>query len=95
MNRLFKYASLLAAAVVLSACGSDTGEGNEGVSDKAFYMTTDKDVIQSDGTDAATIRVFLNEEDVTDKAVIYNEKDEVVNLDGGLFTATKDGEYKF
>ena len=95
MNRLFKYASLLVAAVVLSACGGDNGEGNEGVYDKAFYMTTDKDVIQSDGTDAATIRVFLDEEDVTDKAVIYNEKDEVVNLDGGLFTATKDGEYKF
>lgn len=96
MKNLFKYASLLVAAVVLSSCGGDNpGGGNEGVGDKDFYMYTDKDVIQSDGTDAATIKVFLGEEDVTDKATIYNDKDEVINLDGGLFTATKDGEYEF
>ena len=95
MNRLFKYASLLAAAVMLSACGNDNGEGNEGVSGKRFYMTTDKDVIQSDGTDAASIKVFLGDEDVTSLAIIYDDKDQVVNLDGGLFTATEDGEYKF
>lgn len=96
MKNLFKYASLLLAAVMLSACGEENKEGgNEGVDDKEFYMVTDKDVIQSDGTDAATIRVFLGEEDVTALATIYDEDDNEINIDGGLFTATQDGEYKF
>ena len=95
MKNLFKYASLLAAAVMLSACGDDNNEGNGGVDGKEFYMVTDKDVIQSDGTDAATIRVFLGDEDVTELATIYDEDDNELNIDGGLFTATQDGEYKF
>lgn len=96
MKSLFKYASLLVAAVMLSACGNDNGEGgNEGVGGKAFYMTTDKDVIQSDGTDAATIKVFLGDEDVTELATIYDKDDNEIDLDGGIFVASKDGEYKF
>lgn len=93
MKNIFRYASLLAAAVMLLACGGEGG--NEGTADRGLYMVTDKDVIQSDNTDAARIRVFLEDEDVTADAVIYDADDNVLNLDGGLFTASKDGEYKF
>ena len=37
MKNMFKIASLLAAAVMLFACG-ETGNGNEGVGNGEFYL---------------------------------------------------------
>lgn len=94
MKNIFRFASLLAAAVMLFSCNG-TGNGNEGVESGEFYITTDKDIIQSNGKDAATIKVFVGDTDVTADAVIYDENNNVVSLKGGSFTATSDGEYKF
>jgi len=94
MKNFFKIASLLAAAVMLFSCGEKGGD-NEGVGQGVFYMSADKDIIQSNGTDASTIKVFLGDKDVTADAVIYDENNKEVSLKDGVFTATADGEYKF
>ena len=60
-----------------------------------FYITSDKDVIQSNGSDVAYIKVMLGGTDVTAEATIYDEDNNVLNLSEGIFTADKDGEYKF
>ena len=90
MRNIFKIASLLAAAVMLFSCGEEdkpvTGD---------IVITTDKDVIQSNGQDVATIKVLVGGQDVTADAVIFNEANEEVDLPGGQFVADKDGEYKF
>lgn len=89
MKNIFRFASLLAAAaVMLFAC--EKIEGTDGI-----MIVSDKDVIQSNGQDAAVIKVMCDGKDVTADAVIYDENDNIVNLAGGEFTATKDGEYKF
>lgn len=107
MKNIFKIASLLAAAVMLFACeemtggpdggdGNDNGNGNElNVVSGGLEMTTDKDVIQANGQDAATLRVLYNGQDVTAESFIYDENDDEVVLVDGKFTATEPGEYKF
>ena len=90
MKIIFKIASLLAAAVVLFACEKeDSGIGN------GLELVSDKDVIQANGQDVATLKVLYNGKDVTAEATIYDEEDNVLSLDGGKFTATEVGDYKF
>lgn len=89
MKNIFKIASLLAAAVVLFSCEKVETEGN------GLQLVSDKDVIQADGKDAATLKVMYNGKDVTAEAVIYDSEDNELNLPDGKFTATEVGEYKF
>lgn len=86
---MFKIASLLAAAVMLFACEKVDTKGND------LKIVSDKDVIQANGKDAATLKVMLGDKDVTADALIYDEDDVQVTLESGKFTATKVGEYKF
>lgn len=98
MKGLFKYASLLAAAVMLFACGEKTEDTS--VTDKSskLYILSDKDVIQSNGQDMATLKVYLDGVDVTAESVIYiynGKNSEVLASEDGRFVAENDGEYKF
>ena len=99
MRNLFRIASLFAAAVMLLSCdekdNNDPNGGTDTPGAGVFELVTDKDVIQSNGTDAATLTVYLDGVDVTAESIIYNEAKEVVSLTGGKFTASADGEYKF
>lgn len=89
MKNIFKIASLLAAAVVLFSCEKVESQGN------GLELVSDKDVIQADGKDAATLKVMYNGKDVTTESLIYDENDNEVVLADGKFTATEVGEYKF
>jgi len=95
MKHIFKIASLLAAVVMLFSC--EKQKGQEGGTDENAVLTivSDRDVIQSNGKDVATLKVLFGEKDVTADAIFHDETDAVVSLDGGKFTATADGEYKF
>ena len=98
MRKLFGIASLLAAAVMLLSCEKENNGQNEGGDTPGtgvFELVADKDVIQSNGTDASTLTVYLDGVDVTAESVIYNDAKEVVTLTDGKFTASADGEYKF
>ena len=97
MKNMFKIASLLSAAVMLFSCGGENGDptGGTGVGAGDIMIVSDKDVIQSDGKDAATLKVVVDGKDVTADAVFYDANNDVINLPGGQFTANKNGEYKF
>ena len=90
MRNIFKIASLLFAAVMLFAC-EKTPSGNEG---GELRIVSDKDVIQANGTDAATLKVMLGEKDVTAESVFYNENHEQLNVSNGQFTVTVVGEHR-
>ena len=94
MKRIFMIMALLSAAASFSSCDDEKITDEIGLN-ADFYITSDKDVIQSNGDDAAVIKVFLKGEDITSKATIYDGDSNPVNLPGGRFTATADGEYKF
>ena len=64
MRNMFKIASLLAAAVMLFSCEKDGTEGTD------LRIVSDKDVIQANGKDAATLKVMLGAKDVTASATI-------------------------
>ena len=93
MKNIFKFASLLAAAVMLFACEETKPEGTSG--DGGLVIVSDRDVIQSNGQDVATLKVLFDGKDVTKDAIFHDETDAIVTLDGGKFTATKNGDYKF
>lgn len=92
MKNMFKIASLLAAAVMLFACDKVDTQ-NEG--DATLQIVSDKDVIQANGQDAATLKVMYGDKDVTAEAFLYDEADNEVVLEDGKFTASAVGEYKF
>ena len=88
MKNIFKIASLLAAAVVLFAC--EKVEANA-----ELRLVSDKDVIQANGEDAATLKVMYGNKDVTASSVIYTDTHEEAPLVDNKFTATQTGDYKF
>lgn len=106
MKNLFRYASLLlAAAMLFASCGekdnpdpNGTGGGNDpsgNTPSGEIRITFDKDVIQANGTDATTLKVMVGDTDVTSDSEIYDENNNPVTLNGGKFTASKSGSYKF
>ena len=92
MKNIFKIASLLAAAVMLFAC-EETNQ--DGPVDGLLQIVSDRDVIQSNGQDVATLKVLFDGKDVTAESIFHDESDAIVTLEGGKFTASADGEYKF
>ena len=95
MKNVLRYASLLfAAAMLFASC--DDKNGTDPVDETAeLRLVFDKDVIQSNGTDATTLTVMLGDKDVTSESVIYNDKNEILSLDGGKFTSSETGSFKF
>ena len=75
MKSFFKYASLLAAAVMLISCQGtvDTGEGS--TNDKTLKLTTDKNLIQTFDGDYATLMLTLDGEVVTDGVTFFDGND--------------------
>lgn len=91
MRNIFKIASLLFAAVMLFACekpGPDTETAE-------LRIVSDKDVIQANGTDAATLKVMHGDKDVTAESQIFDAEENLLTLVDGKFTASEVGEYKF
>lgn len=89
MKNILKIASLLAAAVVLFSCEEKID------ADATLRIVSDKDVIQANGQDAATLRVMYGDKDVTAESKINDDSHAEVVLNGGKFTASEVGEYKF
>ena len=96
MKNIIKMASLLSAAVMLFSCEETKPDnGGQGTDAGTLTIVSDKDVIQANGTDAATIKVMLGEKDVTAESELFFENDEPMTLNGGAFTTTQTGEHKF
>lgn len=90
MRKMMKLASLLlASAVMLISCEKN---GDDTSMDAGFQISSDKNVIQSNGTDVATFTAVVDGKDVTAETTFYL-KDTMTPLDGNKLTADKPGVY--
>ena len=86
-----KFASLLLmpAVMLISSCEKT---GDDTSMDSRFVVSADKNVIQCDGTDAATFTAVVDGKDVTAETTFYI-KDTMTPLNGNKLTADKEGVY--
>lgn len=108
MKSVFKYASLLMAAVMLFSCQGTIdpeqgGENPDGPSEKptpekptpedlTLRIISDRNLVQTN-VDVATITVTLGEEVITEDVVIYDQDFNVVDMPDFKFTAKKAGDH--
>ncbi len=100
MKNIFRYASLLFAAAVLSSCGGtvDPDDPNNKVEKEPeeltgeFKITTDKNLIQT-FDDYATITVTIGETVLKEGVIFYNGENRQINLSDSKFSTTEPGVY--
>lgn len=91
MKNIMKFASLLfAAAVMVISCDKTGGDDTD--MDARFYISSDKNVIQSNGSDVATFTAVLDGKDVTSETTFYF-KDSMTPLESNKLSADKAGAY--
>ena len=103
MKKIFRYASLLSAAVMLFAsCGEkpinddDPPVGPEIPEDSELILEVDKLIIRANGEDAATLKVTFNGKELTEGVTIFDGNNDVVDLGPSFkFTTAEAGEYTF
>lgn len=93
MKRLFKYASLLMAAVMLLSCsGQQDSTGGIGDASSSLLLTSDKNLIQA-GEDVAILSLTLDGVPVTEGVTFFNENNEVLDIADFKFSTETPGEY--
>lgn len=101
MRNNFRFASLLLAAVMLFASCDETkpeitDEPDEpSIKDGELVLVTDKQIITSDGKDAATLTASIGDEVLTEGVTLYDGNDEIIELADFKFTTTEVGTYTF
>lgn len=86
---MIKIASLLlASAVMLVSCEKQGGDDVD--MKEKLYVTSDRNVIRSDGEDAAVFTAVIGGKDVTSETVFYLKKD-MTQLSGNRLTVTSVG----
>lgn len=107
MKSLFRYASLLAAAAMLAVtCGDPVdpqtpdGPDTPGTPDEpqvsgTLSLSVDRQIIQSNGTDAATFIVSLDDKVLTEDVIFHDSRnnDAVIEIQDFKFTTSEAGEY--
>ena len=94
MKNIFKYASLLAAAVMLVSCHGNSGTEDGATGDKVLEISSDKAFVQTFDDDYATITVTLDGETVTEGVTFYDSKNKPLDITDGKFATDKVGEHK-
>lgn len=95
MNSIFKYASLLMAAVMLVSCSGQTGDGPDGGTDtptSALLLSSDKNLIQA-GEDVAVLTLTLDGAPVTEGVVFFDGNNNVLDIADFKFSTETPGEY--
>ena len=105
MKNVFRFASLLSAAVMLFASCEGPVDGpvtppddEPGVPETEGTLTleVDKLIIQSNGTDASTLTVKFNGKALTEEIVIFDGDNKPVDLGTSFkFTTAEAGEFTF
>lgn len=93
MKKILSYATILLAAAMFASCEDE----EKPITVNEFILRVDKDVIKSDGTDAATFTAYSEDGTVIqDGVTLYDaETDTEVSFDNMKFSTTEEGEYKF
>lgn len=106
MKTIFRFASLLSAAVMLFASCGDPGNGPDTpdtpdtpdvpVTGGTLTLDVDKLIIQSNGADASTLTVKFNDQVLTEDVVIFDGNNKPVDLGASFrFSTEEAGEYSF
>lgn len=81
---------LLMSALMLISCGS----GDDADMNAEFYVTLDKNVIQSNGTDVVKLTATLGGKDVTSGTSFFlSEGASATPIEGNVFSTDETGEY--
>lgn len=92
MKNIFKYASLLAAAVMLVSCQGtidpSAGNGSDGI----LKIASDKNILQAK-VDKATITVTLDGEVITEDIVFFDGENKPIKMDGFEYVAPSAGDH--
>ena len=101
MKNLFKYASLLAAAVMLFSCHgyydpNDPANGGSGgpVDDGVLRIKSDKNLIQTFGGDYASLTVTLGSKVITEGVTFFDGSNNVIDVPDFKFYASEPGDYE-
>lgn len=95
MRNILKSASLLLAAVMLVSCHGNSGdEQGGGTTGGKLEITADKTLIQSNGSDVATLTVTLDGKVVTDGVAYFDGSNNILDIADGKFSVTAPGSYK-
>lgn len=103
MKNVFRFASLLSAAVMLFAsCGGTNTTGGETpdepdvpVTGGTLTLEVDNQIIQA-GVDQAKLTVKFNDEPVTEEVIIFDGNNKPIDLGSDfIFTSETEGEYSF
>ena len=91
MKNIMKFVSLLSLAAVMFISCEKTG-GDDTDMDARFYISSDKNVIQSNGADVATFHAVVDGKDVTAETTFYL-KESMTPLEGNKLSTDKEGVY--
>lgn len=101
MKNLFKYASLLAAAVMLFSChgyydpNDPANGGVDGpVDDGVLRIASDKNLIQTFGGDYANLTVTLGSKVITEGVTFFDGSNKVIDVPDFKFYASEPGDYE-
>ncbi|MBR2065173.1 MAG: Omp28-related outer membrane protein [Bacteroidales bacterium] len=101
MKDLFKYASLLAAAVMLFSCHgyydpNDPAYGGGGEVDEnaVLKITSDRNLIQTFGGDHANLTVTLGSKVITEEVIFFDGSNKIIDIPDFKFYAAEPGEYE-
>ena len=101
MKNLFKYASLLAAAVMLFSCHgyydpNDPAYGGGGEVDEnaVLKITSDRNLIQTFGGDHANLTVTLGSKVITEEVIFFDGSNKIIEIPDFKFYASEPGEYE-
>lgn len=106
MKAIFRFASLLSAAVMLFASCEDTtpvgpdvpneeNNGNTDVTKAELVLSIDKQIIQA-GVDQAVLTVKFNDQELKDSVMFFDGNNKPINLGPDyIFSTETIGEYSF
>lgn len=101
MKNLFKYASLLAAAVMLFSCHGyydpndpAYGGGGDVEEDAVLKVTSDRNLIQTFGGDHASLTVTLGSKVITEDVIFFDGSNKIMDIPDFKFYASEPGEYE-
>lgn len=93
LNRIFNYASLLMAAVMLLSCSGQTDDGGS-VGGKTLTISADKNFVQAFGGDYVTLTVKLGDEVKTEDVFFYDEDWNPIVVEDCKFMTDQAGDHR-
>ena len=94
LNKVLRYASLLAAAVMLISCSGQSDDGTGSITKKELKITADKKFVQAFGGDYVTLTVTLGDEVKTEGVTFFDQDWNMIEIEDFKFMTDKPGDHR-